>query len=232
MNDRSALRRSIKAYRNFGLGVATRVAYSKIRGKLFPALALSDMPVNNASLREVSVLFSTAEQCASIVNAVVEVFLRQDGGGWEVCICERIPVEPEMARTLVRVRGTQPWIRIVTTDNSVDGATAARWTVEQATGQFVALVAPGYVPKAEALARLVARLRTDPGLDAAVLVRTDSAPGSALSRGRLADCRLVLQRKSRYLEVYREDWPLTALALAKDLDKASVPTAYEDEELE
>ncbi|MGH6852020.1 MAG: hypothetical protein ACREDJ_02250, partial [Methylocella sp.] len=59
-------------------------------------------------------------------------------------------------------------------DESVDDATAARWTVEQATGQFVALVAPGYTPKAGGIARLLARLRNDPGIDAAVLAGTDS----------------------------------------------------------
>ena len=78
-----------------------------------------------------------------------------------------------MASALARLRGTQPWIRIVTADESIDDATAARWTVEQATGQFVALVGPGYAPEADAIARLLVRLHNDPGIDAAVLVGKD-----------------------------------------------------------
>ena len=91
-----------------------------------------------------------------------------------------------MARTLARIRGTQPWIRIVTTDKSVDDATAARWTVEQATGQFVALVAPGYTPDAGAITRLLARLHNDSGIDAAVLIGTEEGgPTFAGPVGRL-----------------------------------------------
>jgi hypothetical protein len=236
LNDRSPLRRFIMVSRNFGFVVAMRVAYSKIRGKLCPALALPGAPVYNARHREVSVLLSTAEQSAATLDAVVEVLAGRGGLDWDVCICERSPVEPEMAHALARFRGTQPWIRIVTTDESVDDATAARWTVEQATGQFVALVAPGYTPKAGAIARLLARLHNDAGIDAAALAGTDSGPGSPPSLVPWADCRLLLQRKSGYLAALGGRWPLAAPALAKVLDEAGVQTAYmaawESEELD
>jgi hypothetical protein len=226
LNGRSPLRRFVTAFRDFGFVVAMRVAYSKVRGRLCPALALPDAPVHNAGHREVSVLLSTAEQGAATLDAVVEGLAGRGGSDWEVCICERSPVEPEMARALARFRGTQPWIRIVTADESVDGATAARWTVEQATGQFVALVAPGYTPDAGAIARLLNRLHNDSGINAAVLAGTDSGSGSPPSPVPWADCRLLLQRKSGYLAALPGRWPLTAPALAKDLDEAGVPTAY------
>jgi hypothetical protein len=236
LNDRSPLRRFITVSRDFGLAVAMRVAYSKVRGRLCPALALPDAPAYNAKHREVSVLLSTAGQGAATLDAVAEVVAERDGLDFEVCICERSPVEPEMARALARLRGTQPWIRIVTADESVDDATAARWTVEQATGQFVALVAPGYTPKAGAIARLLARLHNDLGINAAVLAGTERGLGSPPSFVPWADSRLLVQRKSGYLAALKGCWLLTAQAVAKDLDEAGVPTAYmaawESEELD
>jgi hypothetical protein len=223
LNGPSPLRRFVAVTRDFGLAVATRVAYSKVRGKLCPALALPDAPIYNTRRRELSLLLSTAGQCAATLDAVVEVLAGRGGSDWEVCICERSPVAPDMVGTLACIRGTQPWIRIVRSDTSVDDATAARWTVEQATGQFVALVAPGHTPDAGAITRLLAQLHNDTGVDAAVLIGTEGAPNSP---ARWAGCRLVLQRKSGYLAAFPERWPLTATALAKYLDEAGVPTVY------
>ena len=124
----------------------------------------------------------------------------------------------------------------MTADETVDDATAARWTVEQATGQFVALAAPGYTPKSGAIARLLARMHDDAGIDAAALAGMDSGSGSPPSLVPWADCRLLLQRKSGYLAALGGRWHLTAPALAKDLDEAGVQTAYmaawESEELD
>jgi hypothetical protein len=236
LNDRSPLRHFVTVSRDFGFAVAMRVAYSKVRGRLCPTLALPDAPAYNAKHREVSVLLSTAGQGTATLDAVAEIVAGRGGLDFEVCICERSPVEPEMARALARLRGTQPWIRIVTADESVDDTTAARWTVEQATGQFVALVAPGYTPKAGAIARLLARLHNDLGIDAAVLAGTKRGLGSPRSSVPWADCRLLVQRKSGYLAALKGRWLLTAQAVAKDLDEAGVPTAYmaawESEELD
>ena len=226
MNDRSPLRRFFTVSRDFGFFIAMRVAYSKVRGRLWPALALPDVPAYNAGHRAVSVLLSTAGQAAATVDAVVEALAQRGLLDWEVCICERSPVEPEIAGALARVRGTQPWIRIVTAGEFIDDATAARWTVEQATGQFVALVAPGYTPKADAINRLLARLQNDSGIDAAVLVGTDRDLGGPSSLDASADCRLLLQRKSGYLAALGGRWHLAASVLAKELDEARVPTAY------
>ncbi|MGH6840794.1 MAG: hypothetical protein ACREDV_01695 [Methylocella sp.] len=226
MNDRSPLRRFVAVCRDFGVRIALRVAYSKVRGRLCPALALPDAPVYNALHREVSVLLDTAGQAAATLDAVVEALAERGLLDWEVCICERVPVEPEIAGALARIRGTRPWIRIVTADESIDDATAARWTVEQATGQFVALVAPGYAPKAGAIERLLARLQNEPGIDAAVLAGTDRCLGGPPPLDAAADCRLLLQRKSGYLAAIEGRWHLVASVLAKDLDEAGVPTAY------
>ena len=223
MSDRSALRRFVTAWRDFGLDVAMRVAYSKVRGGLCPALALPDPPVYSKH-RDVSVLLSTAEQDAVTLLAVAEVLAGRSGSDWEVCICERTPVELEMARALARWRGTKPWIRIVTADRSVDAEMAARWTVEQATGEFVAFLAPGYTPEGRAIARLLARLRNDSAIEAAVLAGMDNDAGGP--RPRWAACRLLLHRKKAYLARCSGSWPLSARTLARDLDAAGVPTAY------
>lgn len=226
MNDRSPLRRFVAVCRDFGFFIALRVAYSKVRGKLYPAFALPDAPVYNAGHREVSVLLGTAGQAAATLDAVVEALAERGLLDWEVCICERFPVEPEIAGALARIRGMQPWIRIVTADESIDEATAARWTVEQATGRFVAFVAPGYAPKAGAIARLLARLQNDSGLDAAVLAGTDRDLGGPPLLDAAAGCRLLLQRKSGYLAALEGRWHLVASVLAKDLAEARVPIAY------
>ncbi len=223
MSDRSPLRRFVTVSRDFGFAVAMRVAYSKLRGWLYPALALPDAPIYYARHREVSFLLTTAEEGAATLDGVVEILAGRGELDWELCICERSPAAPETAHAVARLRGTQPWIRIVTTDESVDDATATRWTVEQATGQFVALVAPGYTPDAEAIATLLARLHDDSEIDAAMLVGANSGSGNP---PRWADCRLLLQRKSGYLAALPGRWPLTAPALAKALDEAGVPAAY------
>lgn len=140
MDDRSQLHRFVAVARGFGFSVAFRLAYSEVRGRLFPTLARPDAPAYQRGPRDVSVLLSTTEHDATTLGNVIEGLVGLDELDWEVCICERLPVEPEMARALARYRGTQPRIRIVTADVSVDDATAARWTVEQSTGQFVATV--------------------------------------------------------------------------------------------
>jgi cellulose synthase/poly-beta-1,6-N-acetylglucosamine synthase-like glycosyltransferase len=226
LNVRSPLCRFATVSRDFGFVVAMRVAYSKIRGRLRPALALPDAPVYNVRHRELSVLLSTAEQGATTFDAVVAVLAGRGGSDWEVCICERSSAKPETARALAGLRGTQPWIRIVTTDESVDDATAARWTMEQATGQFVALVAPGYTPEADAIDRLIARLDNDSGINAVVLVGTDNGSDGPSSRVSWADCRMLLQRKSGYLAAHPGRWLLTAPALAKELAESGVPITY------
>jgi hypothetical protein len=102
LNIRSELRRFVTVSRNFGFVIAMRVAYSKVRGKLCPALALPDAPLYNTRHREVSVLLTTSGHGAATLDAVVEVLAGRGELYWEVCICERSPVEPEMARALAR----------------------------------------------------------------------------------------------------------------------------------
>lgn len=224
MNARSSLRRFVVACRDFGPVVALRVACSNIRGRLRPALALPGAPVYDDKPRELSILLGGAEHDAVTLEAVIDLVAGHDGADWEVCICARPPLRPETAAALARHLGTRPWIRVVTADAAVDAATAARWTVEQATGQFVALLAPGYRPAADALQSLLACLRDAPEFDAAALVAAGSsraAPAAASP----ADCRLVLQRKRGYLTCL-PGRALAAPALVEHLRARSVPTAY------
>jgi hypothetical protein len=226
LNDHSPLRRLVTAFRDFGFIVTVRVLYSRVRGRIVPAWALPDAPVYSAGHREISILLSTAEHDAATLDAFIEMLAHPRGLGWELRICERAPAEPETVCVLAKFRGTQPWLRIVTADKSVDELMAARWTVEQATGQFIALVAPGYTPEAEAIAKLLSRLQNDSEVDAAVLVGADRCSGSPPSRVQRANCLLALQRKSGYLAAFDGRWPLTAPDLANDLAKAGIPIAY------
>jgi hypothetical protein len=183
-------------------------------------------PVYKGGQRKVSVLLSTADQDAPTLDTLVEILAGRATMDWELCVCERIPVEPRMTLALSRLRGTRPWIRIVTTDESVDEATAAGWAVEQATGEFVGLLAPGYIPDAHAIARLLSRLCNDSAVSAAGLIATNSSSYGPPSPVSTTDCRLLLQRKSQYLATLSRHRILTAPALAQELNKASVPTMY------
>jgi hypothetical protein len=129
----------------------------------------------------------------------------------------------ELERALSRLRGTKPWIRVVSADGSVDDVTAAQWTVEQSTGEFVALVAPGYIVDADAIARLLDILRVEPRVEAAILVERVRDSGD-LGAQLHSDCRLLVQKKSRYLATSSGRWPLTAPAVAKTLE-AGAPIA-------
>lgn len=224
-NDLSPLRRFVTAACRYGLNVAITVAYSKVRGRLFPALALPDERVHNHAPRELSILIGAAEQDAATLEAVVQVIAERGGSDWEVCVSDRPAMGPELGRAVSRLRGTKPWIRVVPADGSVDDVTAAQWTVEQATGEFVAFVAPGYIVDADAIARLLDRLRGEPRIEAALLVGQLSSPGALAAEPQFADCRLLVQKKSRYLAMSAGRWPLTARALAKTLDEAGAPIA-------
>ena len=217
MTDRSALGAFLTVTRNFGLTIALRVTYSKVRGWICPALALPRAPTRNVRHRELSILLSTIDQSATTLSGVAEVVARHSASNWEICICERPPLAPEVALTLARLRGTQPWIRIVTSDESVDEATAAQWTVEQATGRFVALMAPGSTPDAATFERLLAHLHSDSGIDAAVLLRTNNDSGALPSPIAAADCQLLLQRKSAYLSTFPLRLELRVAAVASEL---------------
>ncbi len=223
MNDLSLARRFLKVTRNFGLAIAVKVTYSKVRGMLYPPLALPDGRVYNHRPRHVSFLIDAAEHDAATVKALVEIVGAHDGGSSEICLCERPPLQPDMARLLDRLRGTQPWLRIVTVDAAVDGTTAAQWIVEQATGQFIALVAPRYVPDAKAIRKLLDRMQRDPPIDAAALLGEPEEPPLP---GAGADCRLAMQRKSGYLASQSGRWPLTAPALARQLHEANTQAVY------
>jgi hypothetical protein len=226
LSGRPPLARFAEVCRNFGLGTAARVAISAVRGRLWPALALPGAPAYDARQREVSVLLSTAGRDADALDAIAEIVAGPEGSNWEICVCERAPVEPKMAQALARIRGTLPRIRIVTADQSVDPMTAARWTVEQATGRFIALTALGYRLEVRAIARLLGRLHDDPGIDAAVMVATGNGSHALPSPVAWEDCKLLLQRKPGYLAALPGRGLLTAPTSAEDLDAAGVATAY------
>jgi hypothetical protein len=208
--------------RDFGLGVATRVAYSKLSGIVWPNLALPDGPPWNATPRELSILLSTAEHDAAMLSALIEALAAHGRPDWEICISARLPAQPETVRTLARLCGTQPWLRVVSTDQAIDETTAAQWTTEQATGEFVALLSAGYRPDLNAIATLLAGLRGGTGPDAAVLLETGSRSTDAPSNAPRPGVRLVLQRKSAFLAFLPRSL-ISAAALVRELDRAAVP---------
>ena len=225
MHERSSWRRFISVYRNFGLGVALRVTASKVRGVLLPASAMPDAPNYDGPHRELSVLIDAAGHDVATLQVMVEALARREQSNWEMCICERPPLPPDMRRALSGFRGGYPWISIVSTDQTVDKSTAAQWTVEQSTGEFVALLAPRRTFDVDTAAELLALLHNDPQIEAAMLLETDSGSIGPPKPPRWNDCRLLVQRKSGYLAVAPGEWPLIAPALAKALNEVGARTA-------
>ena len=222
LRERSQWTLVIRVYRNFGLATAIRVVYFRVRGMLFPALALPDPSVPVTTPHEVSILLNSAEHDAALLDAVVDLLLGREKSDWEICICARSPARSGMVQALDRYHGNQPWIRVVIADGDIDDETAARWTVEQSTGIYVAFIAPGHSPQFDAITRGVDLLRDSPDFDAAAGVKTQAGTeGHQVGR-----CGLVLQRKSRYLEVFQGRWTLAAPAVVDALQKISAPIAY------
>jgi len=217
----NGLARFITASRAFGVGVAMRVAYSRIRGMIWRDLALPEVPAGDPSPRELSILLRSDEHDAATLGAVVEAIASRGRLDWEICLSARLPAQPQTARALACLRATHPWIRVVSTDQSVDEATAARWIAEQATGEFVALLSAGCRPDAQVIEALLAGLRAGTGQHAAVLVESGSSMTDGPSSGRLPGVRLVVQRKSAFLAFLPRSH-ISATALAGELDPAGV----------
>jgi hypothetical protein len=228
LNERSPLRRFIVVRRRFGLAVAARVAYSRVRGILFPSLALPDQPPYNAAHRELSVLLDAKEHSVTDLNEAVAALAGRSGWGWEICIRAYTSADREMAGALARLRGSNPWIRVVQSDETVDHATAAQRTLEQATGQFVALVAPGCRLQPEVMGGLLARLRNGPGNTAAVVAGTAQQPGGGPRQRLSAECCLLLLSKADHLAVGPVPWLLTARSVAEHLAQAGAATVHID----
>jgi len=212
----------IRVYRNFGFATAIRVVYFRVRGMLFPTLALPDPSVSVTTPHEVSILLNSAEHDAALLDVLVDLLVGREKSDWEICVCARSSSQSDMAQALDRYHGNQPWIRVVTTDAAIDDETAAQWTIEQSTGVYVALVAPGYSSQFDAITRCISLLCNRPDLDAAALVKTEAGTdGNQVGR-----CTLVLQRKSKYLECFQGQWTLGAPAVIDALRKISAPIAY------
>jgi hypothetical protein len=209
----------VRVYRNFGFWTAIRVVYFRVRGILFPTLALPDPSVPVRAPHEVSILLNSAEHDAALLDAVVDLLAGREKSDWEICVCARPSAQPDMLQALDRHHGKQPWIRVVMTDGVVDDETAAQWTIEQSTGVYVAFIAPDYSPQFDAIERCVSLVCNRSDLDAAAVVKT----GTDGHQGR---CGLVLQRKSKYLEVFQGQWTLRAPAVVDALKKISAPIGY------
>src|SRR5690242_14533650 len=102
MSDRSPLDLFSKVCRSFGMRMASRVTYFRLRGALFPALALPDPSVPSTTPHELSVLLDTAEHDWVTIGSIVDLLAGRRKLDWEICICERVPVEPRMAQILAR----------------------------------------------------------------------------------------------------------------------------------
>ncbi len=216
MIDQSPLGLFRKVRKNFGLATAIRVSFFRLRGALIPALALPPPPVQRAAWRDISILLDAAEHDVATLDGVIHLLADRNRLDWEVCIRAHEPLTADKAQALARWRGAKPWIRVVAADASIDGVTAAQWTVEQATGRYLALLAPGWAPQFDAFAALLDRLRSEPKIDAAALIGRD---GGQVER----NCRLLLHRKAQYLTLSQGYWPLAAGSALGLLQKMGKP---------
>jgi hypothetical protein len=209
MRTPASFSRFLAVCRAFGLPVAYKVICSKIRGKLNPAAALSEPPVY-ASSRQSSFLMRVEDHAPATLHAVAAA-ASSAGGLLEAVFCIGSLARATDASGLMRLRGACPWVRFVTAKDGVDEATAASWTVEQATGKHVVFVAKGFQPIASDLSRLLEGLEHDEGALAAGLFEAD-ASGEPLGAA-----QLLALRKSFYLAEFPVSFPMTAPALFEAL---------------
>jgi hypothetical protein len=200
--DRNPLRLFIRVCRNFGIRTGLRVVYFRVRGILFPGLALPDPTVPNGIPHEVSFLLDASTQNPRVIAAVLEFVEARGAREWEVCISARAPLSPEMAERLAGLRGRNSRVRIIEAQETERASAAAQWTVEQATGRYVALAGSRMVLRPERLIPLITRLDGADGVEAAACFGT--GPDAK------TDCELLLQRKSHYLAAFDGRWPLLA----------------------
>jgi hypothetical protein len=226
-DDRSPLRLFFQVCRKFGLATGIRVVFFRLRGLVFPARALPDPMVPDGVPHQISILVSAAEQGADTLEMLAGLVAHRQRSDWELCVCAHAPLKPSTSRALARRRGTHPCFRVVEAKEGVDAATAAQWTVEQATGEMIALLGTDFTPPEDAFARLLSRLRADAACDAAVLIRQGAGSDGASVGLERAECLLFLQRKSNYLAAFDRRWALTAGDAAGTLARAAARLACE-----
>jgi len=209
-----ALRRFFGVWEAYGLRVASNVILSKLRGTLNPAEALPGPPVY-ATRRRLSFLIRVEEHEPATINAIAAAVSAAEGA-FEVVFCERA-VTDASGSVASRLRGARPWFRFVGVTQEVDARTAASWTVEQATGRYVAFIARGCAPESADIERLLTPLEEDDALSAAGLFET-SESGEPLRA-----IRLLALRKSLYLARFPLTFPMTAPALLEALAKSGTP---------
>lgn len=216
MIDQSPLHTFVKTWRNHGIRTAMTVTYFRLRGVLFPALALPRLSFADTTRRQISVLLDASEQDTATLKAIIDVLAKRETADWEICVRQHGPVTVEMTTMLGRLHGTAPWLRIIVSTDDVDAMTASQWTVEQATGEFVAFITPAYVPGPDAFTTPLHRLQEDPALTSALLVDVVAD----------ADHGLLLQRKSAYLAAFAQNYILSATNVAKALTERGTPPIH------
>lgn len=214
MKERSPLRRFFTIARRFGAAVALVVAYEKVRGVLWPELALPDKASYDARRRELTIFLRGSDITPETLDVVVRAVIQKEGA-WEICICEHPPMAGEILRDVQRLRGSKPWIRVVAADGVVKETIATRWTAEQATGKFAMFVAPGVGPSLATITGLLACLRAAP--------KNDSAAAVISSLSGLACVQALVVRKSTYLSLMQGCWDISAPAVAEVLQAACLP---------
>ncbi|HVN90487.1 MAG TPA: hypothetical protein VMT61_11790 [Candidatus Binataceae bacterium] len=211
------LGRFFAIWRDYGSVVAARVVWSKFKGALSPSLAIP-ANINYAPIcRDFGVLLNAADYSRIALNNLIEGFSKESRGGVEICILERR--SGSLCDTL---RGSQPLIRIITVDDSVRNGVAIRWTVEQATARYIALIAPECCMEVRELKSLVKALDENGEIDGVASCVANSAANSE-------SCKLLLLRKSRFLELLPQCETLLPSACLRNLHSTGVPVAYVSE---
>jgi hypothetical protein len=191
-----------------------RVVYFRLRGILFPALALPDPSVPIDYPHDITIILSAKDHCAELIEGVVGFLLERGREDWELCLGAQMPLTPDHAQAIARHRGARPWIRIIDAEATVATGTSAQWTIEQATGEYVALLAPNPAPRLDVLAKLLPRLRDSAECAAVAMMSTEN------------EAAVVLLRKSNYLAWFHGEWALTAREAFKRLGDRKCAIAY------
>jgi GT2 family glycosyltransferase len=152
-----ALRRKVQTFkairRSDGPAVAFKVALFSARnsfvywvGRLLEALhlrAATPPPAwraIEASATRISVVTPVYNTPPDVLRLCIESVLAQEHTAWELCVCDDCSTRADTVRVLTQYRGSDPRIRIVTSDAQLGISGATNLAAEQATGEFIALL--------------------------------------------------------------------------------------------
>jgi GT2 family glycosyltransferase len=120
--------------------------------------------ISRSDLR-VSVVVPVKDTPPEVLRRCITSVIGQTHQAWELCMCDDHSTDPRTLEVLAAYRGSDPRIRIVTSDEPLGISGATNLAAEQATGAFIALLDHDDELHVQALAEIADAVRAYDDLD-------------------------------------------------------------------